>query len=69
MDQLIDKEDQLSNFLHGRRKLTNKLKRGVSDLPVNNGLCTPSMATDKYIDQKVSFSEFFYYFEVVLLLH
>uniref|UniRef100_A0A6N2KE31 AP2/ERF domain-containing protein n=1 Tax=Salix viminalis TaxID=40686 RepID=A0A6N2KE31_SALVM len=45
-DQLIDHEDQLSNYLFDeRRKLANKLMRGVPNLPINNSLCTPSTAT------------------------
>ena len=45
----FDHGDQLSNYLFdGRRKLTNKVMRGVSDLSINNSLCTPSTATGRH---------------------
>ena len=57
----------MANYLiDGRRKLKNKLIRGVPNLPINTSLCTPSTANEGRHRLKDSSRKIFYYFVVAL---
>ena len=57
----------MANYLlDGRRKLENKLIRGVPNLPINNSLCTPSTANEDRHRLEDSSPKIFYYFVLLI---